>query len=207
MVSPAYRVRRATVDDLKGLLDLWASMQFPVPELERRLTEFQLAESGDGSLLGAIALEINGRHGRIHSEAFGDFAFAETLRQHLWERVQSVATNHGLARLWTRETAPFWAHNGFLPAGTTALERLPEVWTPGPSGWLTLQLRDEEALEASLDLEFARFREEERQRTERIIRRGRALNTLATALALVLGLFVFVYSVYMLWHNPHLLGR
>ena len=207
MVSSAYRVRRATVDDLKGLLALWEAMHFPAAELERRLTEFQVAESEDGALLGALAIEIHGRHGRLHSEAFKDFALADILRHHLWERMQSVAANHGLARLWICESAPFWNHNGFLPAGTDSLKKLPEAWAPVRSGWLTLQLRDEEALQTSLDQEFARFREEERLRTESMLRRGRALNTLATVLALVLGIFVFIYSVYMFWHNPRLPGR
>lgn len=85
-------------------------------ELERRLTEFQVVETLDGQLFGALGMEISGRHGRLHSEAFSDFALADVLRPHLWERMQSVATNHGLVRVWTREKTPFWCHSGLHPA-------------------------------------------------------------------------------------------
>jgi N-acetylglutamate synthase-like GNAT family acetyltransferase len=159
MSEADYQVRRATVDDLHSLKALWESMRFPAVELERRLTEFQLAETPDGELLGALAMEIAGRHGRLHSEAFNDFALAEPLRQRLWERMQSLATNHGLVRIWAQETAPFWSHNGFLAADPESLKKLPAAWNDLPPAWLTLRLRDEEAVEMSLDKEFVRFKE------------------------------------------------
>src|SRR5437773_781501 len=108
MSQPEYRVRRATLDDVKTLSALWQTMRFPSGELEKRVTEFQVAESTDGKLLGALGLQIAGRQGRLHSEAFSDFALADTLRPLLWERLQAVASNHGLVRLWTQERTPFW---------------------------------------------------------------------------------------------------
>ena len=83
MSLSVYSVRRATVDDLAALLALWEAMHFSVADLERRLTEFQIVESEDGTLQGAVGLEINDRNGRLHSEAFKDFALADTLRDHL----------------------------------------------------------------------------------------------------------------------------
>lgn len=204
MSQSAYRVRRATVDDLEGLLALWKAMHFPTDELERRLTEFQLVESNDGALLGVLGMEIAGRHGRIHSEGFNDFALADGLRQQLWERMQSVATNHGLARLWTQETAPFWKHSGFNSANEGSLKKLPGQWAAVPSGWLTLKLRDEDALQISLDKEFARFKEEEQQRIQGTLRRTKALKSFATLLAVVLSIFVVIVSIYMLLHRNNL---
>lgn len=191
------RVRRATVDDLGGLNALWESMHFPALELEKRLTEFQLVETPDGQLLGAVGMEIAGRHGRLHSEAFNDFALADILRQCLWERMQSVATNHGLVRIWTQETAPFWAHSGLLPAEAESLKKLPAAWTTLPSKWLTIRLRDEEAVEISLDKEFARFKEFEKERTDKAMRQARTLKLVATLLAIVLALLVGVISIYV----------
>src|SRR5438046_7014520 len=47
-------VRRATVDDLNGLKQLWERARLQVLDLERRLTEFQLLVSNESDLLGAI---------------------------------------------------------------------------------------------------------------------------------------------------------
>src|SRR5580704_8798426 len=112
MNAGLYRVRRATVDDLPVLQSLWASAHLPAAEFERRFTDFQVVESADGALMGAIALEVAGRHGRLHSEAFADFGLADNLRELLWARMQSVAENFGLSRLWIAESAPFWKRNG-----------------------------------------------------------------------------------------------
>src|ERR1017187_10738207 len=72
--SSKYRVRRATLDDIGQLTALWDSMQYPTQDLARRVTEFQVAEGPDGAMLGALGLQIAERQGRVHSEAFGDFA-------------------------------------------------------------------------------------------------------------------------------------
>ncbi len=194
------RIRRATLDDLQGLKTLWEAMQFPVQdwELERRLTEFQVVEAADGRLLAALALEIVGRHGRLHCETFSDFALAETLRAPMWDRMQSVAANHGLVRLWTQETAPFWRHCGLHPADGEESKKLPTNWDRLPGEWLTIQLRDEAAIEVSLDKEFLKFKEATKAHTEQAMRRARLLKYGATFLAIVLAVVVCVICVYML---------
>jgi N-acetylglutamate synthase-like GNAT family acetyltransferase len=199
MSESAFRVRRAIIDDLEKLRALWQAMHFSVTELEPRLTEFQVAETTDGeSLMGAVAIRIIGRNGLVHSEAFTDFGQSDILRPQLWARMQSLATNHGLARLWTSETSPFWKQHGFQPADADALKRLPEPWAAEPVVWLTLRLRDEEALEISLEKEFARFKEEEKRATQKALFRGRALKIFATVLAIVLAGCVLVICVYLL---------
>ena len=193
------------MDDLQGLLALWETMHFPTVELERRLTEFQVVESERRRIVGrALGMEIAGRHGRIHSECFTDFALADALRQQLWERMQSVAANHGLARLWTQETAPFWKHSGFNPANDEALKKLPGQWAAIQPDWLTLRLRDEEALQISLDKEFARFKEEEQGRRQGMLRRTQTLKSFTTLVAVVLMIIVLVICIYMLLHRNNL---
>src|SRR5258706_1764046 len=125
MTLSNYRVRRATLDDIGQLNSLWQSMHFPADDLAKRITEFQIAEGMDGKLAGAVGLQISERQGRLHSEGFTDFALADELRPQLWERVQSVATNHGLIRLWTQEHAPFWSHCGLAKADDESLQKLP----------------------------------------------------------------------------------
>jgi len=63
MNQPVFHVRRATVDDLEALRALWETMHFPALELERRLTEFQVAVAEDGGLLGRWACKSTGGTG------------------------------------------------------------------------------------------------------------------------------------------------
>jgi N-acetylglutamate synthase-like GNAT family acetyltransferase len=203
--SSKYRVRRATLDDIGQLTALWESMNYPTPDLARRVTEFQVAEGPDGAMLGALGLQIAERQGRVHSEAFGDFALAEQLRPLLWDRVQAVATNHGLLRVWTQEQAPFWNHCGLLKPDAETLEKLPALWRGSSSPWQTLKLRDDADTIVSADKEFAVFMQSEKQRTEQVFRRARALKTFATVVAFVLLILVVAWGVSLYLRNPGLL--
>jgi len=205
--SSKYRVRRATLDDIGQLTAIWESMQYPTQELARRVTEFQVAEDVNGTVLGAVGLQINERQGLIHSEAFGDFALAEPLRQLLWDRVNAVATNQGLLRLWTREGAPFWNHCGLVKANAEALQNLPASWRGPMSSWLTLKLRDDVETVLSVDKEFAVFMQSEKRRTEQVFQRARTIKNIATLLAFAVLGVVVVWAVRMFLRNPQLLHR
>jgi len=203
--SSNYRVRRATLDDIGQLTALWQAMQYPTDDLARRITEFQVAEGADGKVLGALGLQIVERQGRIHSEAFGDFALAEHLRPLLWDRVHAVATNHGLLRVWTQEQAPFWNHCGLLQADAEALQKLPAPWRGASSAWLTLKLREDVESVLSLDKEFALFMQSEKQRTDRLHHHARVLKAIATVLAFLLLIAVAAWGVHVFLRHPQLL--
>jgi N-acetylglutamate synthase-like GNAT family acetyltransferase len=205
VTSSNYRVRRATLDDLGQLTALWQSMHYPSAQLVRHVTDFQVAEAKDGKVLGAVALEIAERQGRVHSEVFSDFGLAEHLRPLLWDRLHSVATNHGLLRVWTQEQAPFWHHCGLRKADAAALEQLPAAWREGSSTWLTLKLRDDPETVVSLDKEFALFMQMEKQRTERVFQQARIFKTVVTLIAIALFIAVIVWGVRLFMRNPHLL--
>ncbi len=207
MSSSKYRVRRATLDDISQLTAMWESMHYPTEELARRVTEFQVAEDADGKLLGGVGLQIAERQGLVHSEAFSDFALAEHLRPLLWDRLQAVATNHGLLRVWTQEQAPFWNHCGMLKADAEVLQKLPVLWRGPSSGWLTLKLRDDVETVISLDKEFALFMQSEKQRTERVFQHARTLKTIVTLIAVVVLIAVAAWAVRLFLHNPQLLHR
>ena len=177
MKASDFQVRRATIDDLSSLKELWGRMQLPVSEMEKRLTEFQVVLTPEGSIAGAVGMEILDRQGRIREEAFDDFAVADLSRQQLWERLQNVAKNHGLFRLWTQESAPFWRQNGFLPPDEKAAQRFPAAWTT-PSNWLTLALGENPEAEESWDSHFAQFKELERRQTQKTVRWAQALKFL-----------------------------
>jgi N-acetylglutamate synthase-like GNAT family acetyltransferase len=200
MPSPSHRVRRATLDDLPALRELWTSMRLPADDLERRLTEFQVVESADGRVLGGIGVQIQQHHACLHSEAYGDFAGADELRERVMERIGSLASNHGVFRLWTRETAPFWSRHGFVPATAEQLKKLPEAWE-GAGAWLTLQLKDEAAL-VSLEQEMVLFKQAERERTAQALRQAQLIKQASTFLAILFALFVIIALLYMVRRDP-----
>ena len=207
MSASSYRVRRATLEDVAALTELWNTMNFPSAELAKRTMEFQLAEDSSGKLLGAVGIQIAEKQGRIHSEAFGDFALADQLRPLLWDRLQSIANNHGLLRVWTDEKAPFWSHCGLAKADAEALQKLPVLWRGQVGDWLTLKLRDDIAAVMSADKEFAMFMAAEKEKTERTMQQAKLLKLVATLVSLGLVLVVFIGAFILLKRNPRLLGH
>src|SRR5580765_4889496 len=128
MTASTLRVRRATVEDLPMLRPLWDSMRLPVAELEPRLTEFQVVEDADGKIVGGVGFQVSGNQGLLHHEGFTDFGMADTGRELLWKRIQTLATNHGIFRLWMQESAPFWIRLGFKPPLPEDSKRFPASW-------------------------------------------------------------------------------
>ena len=194
----SYRIRRATTDDLEQLMAVWAAAALPAAELEKQFTEFQVAEGPGGQIVGAIALQVAGADGKIHSETFADFALSDALRPLLWQRMEVVARNHGLFRLWTAETALFWKKDvGF----SSATSQPPEVFGPAGGPWFSLRLKDEGADPNLLEAQFELFREAERARREKLLQRAAALKTLGTLIAMLLFLFSLGVLVWFFRHR------
>ncbi len=138
--------RRATIDDLPSLQALWIEAGQPWEELEKLLAEFQVVADEDGSLLAAVGLLVEGSEGLLHTETVAARAGeeADELRAQLWRRIQIVARNQGVVRLWTAEDAPYWATEfsvapavtveatgaGFLGNDPTASWRVRELVDP-----------------------------------------------------------------------------
>ncbi|HEX5221001.1 MAG TPA: hypothetical protein VFZ59_15660 [Verrucomicrobiae bacterium] len=196
MSSSRLQARRATLEDIEALRGLWEMMRYPIAELEKQLTDFQVVADSEGKVVGSVGFRSAQRQGQIHSEAFSDFSFAERARPVLWERIQSLCNNHGVARLWTHDASPFWTRNGFQPATPANLEKLPEQWDRTKPNWLTLQLKDENAM-ASLDKEFAMFVASEKQRSEYALGQAKTLKTVATAIALLIAFGILAAAVFV----------
>jgi N-acetylglutamate synthase-like GNAT family acetyltransferase len=197
MTTPNQQVRRATIDDLPKLIALWQQEGLPWEALEKRFKEFQVVEV-DGELAGGLGLEVVGRDGRLHSEAFAYPELADAVRELLWERAQTLAKNHGLVRLWGQFTAPYWNRCGFDYAPTEILAKLPASFTGDPQPWRHLQLRDEASASVSFEKEFAMFKEMEKARTARIYQQAKVLRILAAVIILaVCGLLVFWVLAWM----------
>src|SRR4051794_41763220 len=106
MNSSNYRVRRATLDDVAQLMALWKSMHFPVDELARRVTDFQVAEDGEGKVAGAGGLQIAERQGGGHSEGFPHLFLADPGGGRFFGRLHSPAAHQGFVWVFTPPPGP-----------------------------------------------------------------------------------------------------
>jgi N-acetylglutamate synthase-like GNAT family acetyltransferase len=181
-----YQVRRATIDDMVALKRLWLQADLRMGQMEKRLREIQVVETADGQVLGAVGLEVDGPQGRIHSEVYAQPELSEALRPRLWERLQTLARNHGLTRLWLQQASSvFWLEHGFEPASGELREKIPSSWREqDPAHWLTLQLREERA-ELSIEQELALFRQFQQEQGSRMVRHARTLRVLATVIVIL----------------------
>jgi N-acetylglutamate synthase-like GNAT family acetyltransferase len=204
MNPPSLRVRRATVDDLAALKSLWQSMRLSPDDLEKRLTEFQVVENFHSKVVGAIGIQIFKQHALLHSEGYSDFGIADAARNLFWARIQTLAANLGVFRLWTQERSPFWKSFGFQPPNSEILERLPAEWkNEFDGGWLTLQLKNEEAIATALEKSFAPFMTEEKLGTKRISEKAKTINTVITVAGFAIGIICFAVAIYLFVHrNP-----
>jgi N-acetylglutamate synthase-like GNAT family acetyltransferase len=192
-----HRIRRATTDDVAQLMELWQAAGLPAAVLEKQFTDFQVAEDAQGRVVGAMALQVAAAEGRIHSETFGDFALSDTLRPLLWERLERTARSHGLFRLWTDETAPYWKKDvGF----SSVPDPPPEVFGPAGGPWLALRLKEPSADPNLLEAQFNLFRETERAKREKLLQRAEALRVIGTVIAALL--FIFAIGV-LFWFVRH----
>lgn len=204
MTAEVLRVRRATLDDLDALRSLWDSMQRPVAELEPRLTEFQVVEDAEGKVAGIIGFQAGAGHGRLHNEGFADFEIAAAGREAFWKRIQTLATNHGILRLWMLEDTPFWRQIGFKPASAEELKKLPEGWKKDNASWFTLQLKDEAAINA-IEKEMAMLLNSQKRHNEEITQRVQTAKKMATLIATVLAFCIFAAAVYLMLKRPEML--
>lgn len=174
-------------------------MNLPGDELEKRLTEFQIVEDADGQFLGAMGLQVSRQHALLHNEGFTDFSVADTARDLFWQRIQVLAANHTVFRLWTQERSPFWKNFGFRPPDANTLAHLPAEWkNEYNDAWLTFQLKDEEAIATALKTNFADFMADEKKQTERVREQAKTIRTMVTVIAFGIGIFCFALAIYLL---------
>ena len=196
MNSVPLKIRRANLDDLPALKTLWLAAQLPADALESRLTEFQVVEN-HGEFAGAIGVQIVRTAMRLHSEDYADFGVADRARELFWERIQTLAANHGVFRVWTQETSPFWTHWGFQPANAETLERLPEEWKPHEGRWLTLELKDEDAIKSALGNQFSDFMAEEKEKTQRVAGHAKKINLFIIITGFTIGILGIAVAAHL----------
>ncbi|MGB9601368.1 MAG: hypothetical protein ACP5MG_03380 [Verrucomicrobiia bacterium] len=203
MNSEALIVRRAVVDDIPQLIELWKSEKLPWQELEKRFTEFQVVVDSQNQVLGAIGLHISGQEALLHSEVFSRFDLADTIREMIWKRFESIAHNYGLFRIWTLENSPYWHHNGFVIASTEQMQKLPRSFGNPGAIWYVMSFRQEGpvkvlAPEKELEILLA----QERAETEKISNLAKVMRIFATILAAILLIGIIIAAVYVMRKLP-----
>lgn len=193
MTAPQFQARRATLDDLPALRPLWEAERLDAAALEKRLTEFQVACNEEGRLLGAVGMLRHQQHGLLHSEVFADFAFADTLRLLLWERLRTVGRNYALARMWTRETSPFWRSVGFDPPDEAQLAQFPAAFGEADaSRLLTVKLRDDPFADMTPEQEEVMLKQHLRADTDKMLQQARSLRMVLYG---VLAIFAIILAI------------
>ncbi|HEY1170504.1 MAG TPA: hypothetical protein VGH19_03960 [Verrucomicrobiae bacterium] len=204
MSLPVHTVRRATINDLATLRAIWSEERFAVGELERRFTEFQIVESSDGKIIGALALQIQGNQGHIHSEAIAMPEHTEAVRAVLWDRLKKVATNHGLVRLWTPAVHTHWTKADFRAPTEAEQGKRASQFGQSLEGWLVLQLKEEVEHAISLEHELAIFREAQKAESAAFNEQAKKVKVLTLVVALLFAGVVTVGIFYWLKYlkNP-----
>lgn len=202
MEPPQWNARRATLDDLAALQALWQGLGMPWEQLEHYLTEFQIVVGEDGVLHAAMGLLVEGTEALMHTEALApgtDDANADELRAALWRRMQIVARNQGVARIWTQEDAPYWLGSGFVPPGPSVLGEAKATFINSDPGWRIYPLIDPERASRIVQEQMAIWattRDQEANAfmdTIRGLRNGAFILT-AVIIAVLLGLTFYVVS-------------
>ncbi len=199
--------RRATVEDLPQLIDLWRLERLPVETLERRLTDFQVVVDEAQVVLGAVALQTSANHGWLHGEAIARAELADQIRQLLWERLQRVAVNHSLDRIWTQLPFPFWRNLGFHPATDEEMASLPEGFGEKAPGWQLIRLREGDASADAIEKQFAMLRAMHAEDSGRFKQRVALLKRVAMGLTVFVFLLILVWAVTLFRYGPKLFQR
>lgn len=200
MDETEYQARRATVEDLPALREMWERERLDVDALEKRVTEFQLALDAEGRIVAAIGMLREGEHGMLHSETIGDFGVADRLRTLLWGRLKTLAKNYAMARVWTLETTQFWRELGFDPAEGEVLEQLPAEFGERGNQWHSILLRKDPFAQggALAKQQEMLFREALKEETERTLRQAKIVKAVALLVSVALLVIICIGGYYMM---------
>lgn len=192
MSSGPYQVRRATLEDLPALRELWKQTNLSLPDLEKRFTEVQVAENAEKKIVGALGMKIDRLHGQLHSEAIVD-KNDTAIYEAFWQRLQVLARNYGLFRLWTDSQTPYWQTIGFKTPDEKAYEKRPESISGARDKILALVLKEETAEGLSVEQQFEIFTQSQKAETERLMQQAQTFKKVAyVVLALACGVFLLM---------------
>ena len=205
MSEISFHARRATLDDLPALRGLWQTALLPAHDLERHLTEFQLAEGLDGRLMGALGFQILGKEARIYYEAYTHSETEALVKPQLWNRLKVMATSAGVHRVWTQEKSSYWEEIGFEAVTADDLERLPSGFQRAGGNWRVLALRDE-AAERMIEEEIGIFQAAHEEDQSRLAWQTRLVRWIAGIIAAIFCSVLAYYTLKVLVNLPKFRG-
>lgn len=198
--------RRAAVEDLAALQTLWQENGLPWEQLGGFLAEFQVAVDEDGLITAAVGLLIEGEHALLHTEAVRPNTDGDLARSALWRRVQIVARNQGVERIWTQEDAEYWATVGFAPVPPPLAERAPASFLKTSEEWRACDLLDPERAKAMIHEQLAILEAERMQSAAAFQQKVKNFRLFAILLALVV-VMLCGWLLYRIVQTPGLLKR
>lgn len=195
-----FNLRRVDVDDLDDLRALWRTAGVYSLELEKRFTEFQIVVNDRAQIVAAFGVEIRGKDAHIHTEVYADPDAQAELRELVWRRVQTLAENHGLVRLWS-SADDFWRKVGFVEPNKKVRDRGGQLFETTMERRLTLQLRDEAQLQLLAETQFEMFQQSSVAERERILEQGKRYRNIAIAIAGILMIGIMIAATFFVLAN------
>ncbi|MEP7326864.1 MAG: arsenic resistance N-acetyltransferase ArsN2 [Gemmatimonadota bacterium] len=110
-------IRQAAAGDHRGLLSLLTEAGLPVEGVPESLEGFLVAETADGTIVGAAGIETHGHQGLLRSVVVSPALRGTGLGQALTEHALARARNSGLIDLYLLTTTAerFFPRFGFEP--------------------------------------------------------------------------------------------
>lgn len=179
-----WSVRRASIEDLPQLKLHWESTGVDNEALEKKLTEFQIAEDAEGTIRGVIGVRLAEQEAWIYHESFSYEDQGDPIREAIWLRIKNLAQNHALFKIWTHSTAPSWNNLGFVDATPDILSGKPSVFENETNRWKVLVLREPEQ-GISLDKEFELFQQEQLADRENLMNQAALMKKLSYVLLVI----------------------
>lgn len=176
------------------LRELWTKLALPQQVLEKHFTEIQVAENPEGKIIAAIGLKIERLHGHIHSEAISD-PNDSNLYEAFWQRLQILGRNHGLFRMWTESSNPYWKTVGFSAPDAKALEKMPAGFSLKKEAVLTHAIREESAEGLSVEQQFEMFTQAQKMETERLLQQAQVFKRVAYVIILIISGGLIFYAL------------
>ena len=166
-----------------------------------------MAGEGEGVLLGAIGLMVEGNDALLHSEALAPGDEGDEIRAALWRRLQIVARNQGIHRLWTQEDADYWRTGGFGAAPAETVSAATAAFVDKTSTWLVCDLIDPAKAKQLVTEQMAIWHATRTQEADELQGKIRAFRNASLLVAAVVVVLMIGMVVFVLRQRPEILQR
>lgn len=109
-----HTIRAAQPDDLDGVVALLKEASLSIPGVAEHFEDFIVAER-DGTLVGAVGLEMRGRHAFLRSAVVTPAERGTGIGAALTQRITEIARERGVETMWllTTKADGYWKRHGY----------------------------------------------------------------------------------------------